>query len=284
MAQRSAVARSSTLVSDSVKLQPPKPMKLTGIIILPPSYRRSDDESPTSSTSDAQLQLADPSSSVADFSGTEHELARGLDRRLSMSTGSLNVRFAPLPQIAPRKRRSTTPLGIASRSAMMRRRRAGTPGYDMNGDPLPPPPAWTPEEIERHAREREREREEDPLLTLGKMVKGVWRRVNNKKPAPGDEEKAGARGAVIVAERIVLAPLPADNAASGEEQGGVWEEEVSDRFPLNVSQTETIVEGRYPWLAAQLVSQHEETSSTSDDGSGKERAQSSSDDTEENSS
>ncbi|KAJ7436195.1 hypothetical protein FB451DRAFT_1006720, partial [Mycena latifolia] len=171
----------------------------------------------------------------------------------------LNVKFAPLPQLAPRKRRSTAPLGIASRAAMMRRRRAGMPGFDMNGDPLPPPPPmWTQDEIDRHTqrilaeRVGERERDiDDPFLTFGKMVKGVWRKVNNTKRPEGGAEKAGAEkagaggGKVVVAERMVLATISADNTNTpSREEGGVWEEEVGDRF-LNVGQTETIVEGQF---------------------------------------
>jgi hypothetical protein len=221
---------------------------------------------------------------------------------------SLNVKFAPLPQLAPRKRRSTTPLGIASRAQMMRRRRAGMPGYDMNGDPLPPtPPMWTQEEVDRHTQRILEERSgqperdiDDPFLTLGKIVKGAgkkfWGKVNNtnnnKRPGEGDEkekEKGGvdagavrSGGAVVVAERLVLATISGDNAPS-QGQGGVWEEEVGDRFPLNVSQTETIVEGQYSWSAAATLPPPDDTGSVSGDSSGRELNLSSAEGTEESS-
>ncbi|KAJ7073949.1 hypothetical protein C8F01DRAFT_1098774 [Mycena amicta] len=259
----SAEAKTNPSPSQSDLKSNHAPMKLTGIIILPPSYPRPGDDSSTSSNSE-EATLAH-SSSVPNLrerdrereeegDSSDHAYAAQLNRRLSTSTSSLSVRFAPLPQLAPRKRRSTTPLGIASRAIMMRRRRAGTPGFDMNGDPLPPtPPMWTDEEVERHTERILAERSEhassrdhsdDPLLILGKKMKSAWRKMNNKKPPPTDPDPAP----VVVAERVVLAPLPADNSQPHEE-GGVWEEEVSDRFPLNVSQTDTVVEGRYPWLA-----------------------------------
>ncbi|KAJ7163572.1 hypothetical protein C8R43DRAFT_990109 [Mycena crocata] len=277
-----------------------KPLKPPGIIILPPAYRQQDDDdSPPSSTSDSRR--AESTTSLPDLPGGQHSL----NRRASTSTSSLNVKFAPLPQLAPRKRRSTAPLGIASRALMMRRRRAGTPGYDMNGDPLPPtPPMWSEEEVERHTQrilaERSgqmppRERDiDDPFLTLGKMVKGagkqLWRKVNHKKPGDIDEkggDAPGRTGGVVVAERMVLAPISGsgDNASVGEEEGGVWEEEVGSRFPLNVSQTETIVEGQYSWSAAKLKppTPLEDSGSVSDDASGKEHNLSSAEVTEEDS-
>lgn len=178
----------------------------------------------------------------------------------------------------------------------MRRRRAGTPGFDMNGDPLPPtPPMWTDEDIERHTlrilAEREaqpaRDHSEDPFV---KMVKGagkLWRKVNNNKK-PGDagaekEKGEDVKSAVVVGERPVLAQLPESNNTPSREEGGVWEEEVGDRFPLNVSQTETIVEGQFSWSAAHLKPPLDETESVSDDASAREHNVSSTEGTEEDS-
>ncbi|KAF7295604.1 hypothetical protein MIND_01100500 [Mycena indigotica] len=243
------------------------PASLTGIIILPPSYRRRQGGDESSSSNSDETMLAH-SSSVPDLRGEdkgldfdESENTAHLSRRLSTSTSSLNVKFAPLPQLAPRKRKSNAPLGIASRATMMRRRRAGTPGYDMNGDPLPPtPPMWTDEEMQRHAERVMAERNgqpiprdyaDDPLLQLGRKMKSAWRKMNNKKSPSSDTEKGGDVP-TVVAERVVLAPLRADNTnntAATEEEGGVWEEEVSNQFPLNVGQTDTVAEGQYPWLA-----------------------------------
>ncbi|KAJ6485744.1 hypothetical protein C8R45DRAFT_281185 [Mycena sanguinolenta] len=213
------------------------------------------------------------SSSLPDLGAGEQRTLR----RATTSTTALNVKFAPLPQLAPRKRRSTAPMGIASRGAVMRRRRAGTPGFDMNGDPLPPtPPMWSPEEVEAHTQrvlaERGelpavRDHVEDPFI---KMVKGagkLWRKVNNNdKKKPGQGGAAEVKGVTVVSlERPVLALIPGgDNTPSGEEEeGGVWEEEVGDRFPLNVSQTETIVEGQFPWSST--LKADDETESASDE-------------------
>ncbi|KAJ7286415.1 hypothetical protein C8J57DRAFT_1287583, partial [Mycena rebaudengoi] len=244
---------------------PPKPEKAPGIMLVPPGCGQplADEDSPSSSLSDSQVA---GSSSLPDLPGSGQ---RTLSRGSSTSMTSLNVRFAPLPELAPRKRRSTTPLGIASRAQMMRRRRAGMPGYDMDGAPLPPtPPIWAEDEIDRHTErvlaERQdkppRERDiDDPFLTLGKMVKGaskqLWYKINNKKPGEGGGEDVGKQGGVVVAERTVLATIPdGDNISHSKrsEEGGVWEEEVGGHFPLNVGQTETIVEGQYSWSAAKL--------------------------------
>lgn len=161
----------------------------------------------------------------------------------------------------------------------------------MNGDPLPPPPPpmWTDEEMQRMVAERNGQspsrESDDPFASLGKMVKGVWRKVN-KKPGEKEEKGGEANGrppnGVVVAERVVLAPISGDNT-SLQEQGGVWEEEVGDRFPLNVGQTETIVEGQYSWSAAHLKPTLEDNGSVSDDASAREHNLSSTEGTEEES-
>jgi hypothetical protein len=148
----------------------------------------------------------------------------------------------------------------------------------MNGDPLPPtPPMWSEEEVERHTQrilaERAgqpavRDHVEDPFL---KMIKGagkLWRKANNSdKKKPGDDKGGGTaevKGGVVVAERPALALLPGgDNTPSKEEEGGVWEEAVGDRF-LNASQTETIVEGQFSWSAPSKPD-GDETESVSDE-------------------
>jgi len=158
----------------------------------------------------------------------------------------------------------------------MRRRRAGMPGYDMNGDPLPPTPMWTDEEVQRHTQAIIAERNgqtpprdiDDPFMTLGRLVKGAgkqfWRKVN-KKPGEVDEKGSGEenpRPSVVFSERLVLAPISGSNGQ--EEEGGVWEEAVDDRF-LNLK----------PPL--------EDSGSVSDDASGREHNLSSTEGTEEDS-
>ncbi|KAJ7685677.1 hypothetical protein DFH06DRAFT_1159129 [Mycena polygramma] len=293
MARQSPVESKSPSSAELAKPLPP--IKPVGIIILPAQYRKpeqDDEDSPPSSNSDSQLH---PSSSLPDLPnpGAEHTL----DRRATTSSVSLNVKFAPLPQLAPRKRRSSAPMGIASRAAIMRRRRAGMPGFDMNGDPLPPPPPmWTQEEVDRHTqrilaergvRSSPREDFDDPFVSLGKMVKGVWRKMNHKKPGEGGEkggEEKENTGGLVVAERLVdITPTSGDEDTPTQEEGGVWEEEVGDHFPLNVGQTDTIVEGQFSWSAAHLKPPLEDTGSVSDDASGKEQTLSSAEGTEDES-
>ncbi|CAA7270992.1 unnamed protein product [Cyclocybe aegerita] len=88
------------------------------------------------------------------------------------SNSALNVRFAPLPELAPRKRRSAAPLGMAARGQLMRRRRGAYadnpnganqdgPGVNADGSPVMSPayavsnPLWTDEEIEQQRRRLE---------------------------------------------------------------------------------------------------------------------------------
>ncbi|PPQ99230.1 hypothetical protein CVT24_009250 [Panaeolus cyanescens] len=80
---------------------------------------------------------------------------------------TLSVRFAPLPELAPRKRRSAAPLGMAARKQLMRRRRGMASGAELDGvsnsgEPLQMSPSyaaanagWTEEEIEIYRRRQE---------------------------------------------------------------------------------------------------------------------------------
>ncbi|TFK30256.1 hypothetical protein FA15DRAFT_699799 [Coprinopsis marcescibilis] len=133
---------------------------------------------------------------------------------LPIRTQALNVKFAPLPELAPRKRRSTAPLGMAARTQLVRRRRNNHQYYDP--DPGPQyggnnNPQWTAEELAQarmrqvaDAMEKERERtearysaenDEDPFMVFGRLVKGaskqIWRKVAKKdrNQQEGDKEK-----------------------------------------------------------------------------------------------
>lgn len=99
---------------------------------------------------------------------------------------NLNVRFAPLPQLAPRKRRSTAPMGVAARAQIMQRRRAvygNDQSYHHSNSPM-----WTDEELAQRGgsqlQVRDEEELEDPFLMFGRMVKGagkqLWRKVSHK--------------------------------------------------------------------------------------------------------
>ncbi|KAN0133666.1 hypothetical protein V8E53_008390, partial [Lactarius tabidus] len=102
----------------------------------------------------------------------EHALRHTVSLPIIPSTTS--VKFAPLPEIGPRKRRSNHPVGIAARSQMLQQRKenVGTQGIYQK------PPLWSdleaPEEVE----------EKDPLEVLGRLIadksKSFWRRVASK--------------------------------------------------------------------------------------------------------
>ncbi|KDR73705.1 hypothetical protein GALMADRAFT_628349 [Galerina marginata CBS 339.88] len=270
-----------------------------------------------------------PPSSTSTHSTSTHTSAS------SLPSTTLSVKFAPLPDLGPRRRRSNTPLGMAARGQLMRRRK-GHYNAQQNQQQLEQQQmvnsAWTPEEFEAHrlkqeelaaryahyqanatalvAREEEAqleveeeemerlhmqkaekaraaEEEEDPFLVLGKTVKTFWRKVAHKdsdiegaevKPKEKDRHKEKAKGkedSITLKRRKsdvgqsprtstppplppppmrpILANITPSNFQEAlepfeppepTEVGGVWEEEIGDAFPRNVSQTETIVEGR----------------------------------------
>lgn len=134
---------------------------------------------------------------------------------MSSQPNPLNVKFAPLPQLAPRKRRSTAPLGMAARSQLVNRRRRNYPQYYQEAPPPEPEyttpthdPMWTEEELAQArarqiaAAEKEQKKaeakagkgtEEDPFMVFGKMVKGVWKKVA-KKDKKGRRTPEGLSG------------------------------------------------------------------------------------------
>jgi len=222
---------------------------------------------------------------------------------------TLNVKFAPLPQLSPRKRRSSVPLGMAARGQLIPRRtgyRAHkvSPVWTQDGpeeyrkqreelaardarfnayaayvaarkeeDEVEPEPAYG---WHHHRRTKSSEQvDEDPLQVLGRIVKvagkTLWKQVSNKDvaaaaaaaatsmPKPrvdskGQEDyKAGSPTSTEAYPPPTLRPILGSitsNLTSNvddhhtEEEGLVWEEEIGNSFPLDISQTETIIEGR----------------------------------------
>lgn len=224
----------------------------------------------------------------------------------SSSLPALNVKFAPLPQLMPRKRRSPIPLGMAARGQLIPRR-TGHRQQKVS-------PVWTdngPEEyrIQREelaardarcnayaayvaARKEENEDEpepvygwhhhrrtkssdhvdEDPLHALGRIVKvagkTLWRQVSNKDVAAaaaaaaksmpkskGQEDSKTSRSPTSTEAcpsptlRPILGSITSNLTSNvddhhADEEGLVWDEEIGNSFPLNISQTETIIEGR----------------------------------------
>ncbi|KAF9469441.1 hypothetical protein BDZ94DRAFT_1244473 [Collybia nuda] len=221
----------------------------------------------------------DPSSSVGSSSNPSPTGILG-SRSTSASTSSLpapilNVTFAPLPQLAPRRRRSTAPLGMAARGQLVRRRREYMDQAYANN------PMWTDEELAEQQRvayaERmklEEEEGEDPFVALGKMVKvaskNIWRKVSQKdlsKKRKKDEETEQKKS-VSADGTVESADAPRETLGeivqNGDDHtvGAVLDEE--ERF-LTVGQTETIVEGhtKYSWVTGSLEGSERDSTTTS---------------------
>ncbi|KAL0946454.1 hypothetical protein HGRIS_012677 [Hohenbuehelia grisea] len=165
----------------------------------------------------------------------------------SPSGTPLSVQFAPLPDLSKRKKRYHQPLGVAARSEMMRRRRG-----NMNADE-PDNGRFQREHGHRASGERGRyryqrqrtvmgdvedededESGEDPLLVLGRMVKGagksLWRKVAQKKAGQegkngdgegspqmedqNEEKKDQVDVSAMDSADVTLSPTSSDSAAS----------------------------------------------------------------------
>ncbi|KJA24253.1 hypothetical protein HYPSUDRAFT_65742 [Hypholoma sublateritium FD-334 SS-4] len=88
----------------------------------PPSPPPSPPPPASSTATPASTALCTPSSSTASSRSSLPATA---------ASSALNVKFAPLPQLAPRKRRSAAPLGMAARGALVRGRRGPPPLDDV---------------------------------------------------------------------------------------------------------------------------------------------------------
>jgi hypothetical protein len=153
-------------------------------------------------------QVSSPSASTPSTPSLFDDCLHPSEGRSLQSSASLpivsptaNVQFAPLPEINPRDRRSTRPLGMAARSQMLQQRRQI---QMQNGQRHPRewsdlddrPMVYIPDE-----------EEEDPLESFARFIadksKSLWRRVTSKaKQSDEDEttdiasEVEGERGAV----------------------------------------------------------------------------------------
>ncbi|KAK0211259.1 hypothetical protein DFS33DRAFT_1298427 [Desarmillaria ectypa] len=217
----------------------------------PPESNSSSVNSSLSSSPTATGEMTIPSTSPKGILDVRNRSASLPPSTTSLPTTTMNVKFAPLPEMAPRRRRSTAPLGVAARSQLMRRRRA------MHGEEAPPIPSgngmWTETELEEHARRtasqghdrRDTEDFEDPFLALGKMMKGAWKKMSNSSGG----NRAKTSRAVVVSGMTNSMPQQEPRTSnliiredSEAEQGGVWEEEIGHSIPRNIGQTETIRE------------------------------------------
>jgi len=209
----------------------------------------------------------------------------------SASTSSLpsklNVTFAPLPELAPRKRRSTAPLGMAGRTQLVARRRrlADPASVEYQGNPM-----WTNEEIEQqqqiamaegrrrryqhHYVDEDEEEMEDPFVAFGKLVKGagksIWRKVshrdlekykekdkkNKERAADGEGKKSGDENRTEMEVEVELASptsgmeqrhVLATITQNGEDILGSSNDDDEEHF-RTIGQTETIREGHTKYI------------------------------------
>ena len=267
------------------------------------------DSQPKSESTKCPLTLKIPLNREVSSSGSSSlELSSILPTPSSSSSlSTLNVKFAPLPQLLPRKRRSTVPLGMAARGQLLLRR----PGHRDRAQKVPP--VWRDDEPDEYRMQREElaardarcnayaayvaarkeddddepgsmyswhyQRrtkngelvDEDPLQALGRIVKvagkTLWKQVSNidmaaASAAPATsvpKPRVDSKGQEESKTRLPTSTSPPpslrpihesipsnvdDYHAEEEEEGLVWEEEIGDSFPFDISQTETIIEGR----------------------------------------
>jgi hypothetical protein len=118
-----------------------------------------------------------------------------------------NVQFAPLPEINPRDRRPTRPLGMAGRSLMLQQRRIQMQNGQRHprewSDPDGRPMVYIPDE-----------EEEDPLESFVRFIadksKSLWKRVASK-PRQSDEDETtdiASDAAVVEGEPGAVQPRP----------------------------------------------------------------------------
>jgi hypothetical protein len=126
-----------------------------------------------------------------------------------------NVQFAPLPEINPRERRSTRPLGMAARSQMLQQRRQirmqnGQRHPRQWSDPDDRPPVYI-------------EEEEDPLESFVQFIaeksKSLWKRVTSKAKHSDEDEGTGIAGeaAVVEGDRGLPQSRPLNREGSSED-------------------------------------------------------------------
>lgn len=185
--------------------------------------------SPSSSTSSLpQMTCRLPTStSVTNVPDEGHDQESygllSLLRPRTPTNHNLNVRFAPLPELAPRKRKSSVPLGMAARTQLTRRRRMYQGNYD-DRDPYRPRlyvhTEFRSEEgnggadsaelrmlkkkvLDKLRKEEEEGLEEDSLVVLAKKMgsagKHLWKKMLTQKATREDlnslnEQRAGSPG------------------------------------------------------------------------------------------
>ncbi|KAF9495829.1 hypothetical protein BDN71DRAFT_816246 [Pleurotus eryngii] len=215
---------------------PESPSRSLVVRIPRPSSTSSTDSPLASSPSTSILSFphASTSSSSSSSAGTP-------------PTATLSVKFAPLPDLSKRKKKYHHPLGVSARSDIMRRRRAAAEGNDYSYRDMannstdqqqqqPSTPAWSDEDAHVEERYRGRHRPsrrrnamgdeedelpEDPLITLGRMVKGasksLWRKVANKRGDAVGGSEGESEGGKVTADGDPLPVAPELNEATTNE-------------------------------------------------------------------
>lgn len=148
------------------------------------------------------------------------------------STTNLNVKFAPLPELAPRRRKSSTPLGVASRGQMVRRRKQSLEPvrqpYELDDEPpvLSPPPPSKPK-----AR-RTRSENNTPSSTPpdAHSFKKFWKKMalsNSNRDTP-----ISTSPPTVVATALGNTFQRSSSSSSSLDRrvGGAWEDEINPDF------------------------------------------------------
>ncbi|KAI9446571.1 hypothetical protein H4582DRAFT_580714 [Lactarius indigo] len=164
----------------------------------------------------SSLDATDPPSSGSSTSALsddcqppmkEHALRYAVS--LPIIPSNTSVKFAPLPEIGPRKRRSNYPLGVAARSQMLQQRRENARMQGIYRQP----PLWSDVDERGMTHVPEEVQEEDPLEVLGKLIadksKSLWKRVASKGN-PSDKHAASGdvnEGATTHEEDHAVLPL-----------------------------------------------------------------------------
>ncbi|KAI0282084.1 hypothetical protein BGY98DRAFT_131872 [Russula aff. rugulosa BPL654] len=163
-------------------------------------------------------QVSSPDASTPSISSLSEDCLHPSEGRSLQSSASLhivpptvNVQFAPLPEINPRHRRPTRPLGMAARSQMLQQRRIQM----QNGQQHPR--VWSDPD-DRPMVYIADEEEEDPLETFVRFIadksKSLWKRVTSKAKQSDEDETTGIASEAAVAEGAVQSRPPKHEGTS----------------------------------------------------------------------
>lgn len=157
----------------------------------------------------------------------------------SASTTNLNVKFAPLPELAPRRRNSSTALGVASRGQMVRRRRlnseTGRQPYELDDEP----PVLTPPPSSRPKARRAKSANSTPVSTPPDMhsFKKLWKKMslssNSRKDSMSSLSSASSTSLPVVRGSALNRSSSSSDSERPEAErrvGGAWEDPVVSAY------------------------------------------------------